>query len=56
MWWESSGDKPGSDSLIDTVFTGLSEGGIEYCENQLDYPQSKYDNLKRKFEDKRDEL
>jgi chitinase len=49
MWWESSGDKPGADSLIHTVFTGLADG-IEQCENQLEYPQSKYDNLKKKFD------
>jgi chitinase len=49
MWWESSGDKPGSDSLIDAVFTGLVGDGIEISENQLDYPQSKFDNLKKKF-------
>jgi chitinase len=56
MWWESSGDKDGADSLISTVFAGLADGGIEDCENQLDYPQSKYDNLKNKFEEGRKEL
>ena len=51
MWWETSGDKPanGSDSLINIAAQGL--GGYdgkhtEKSNNCLEYPQSKYDNLK----------
>lgn len=51
MWWETSGDHPGSspDSLINITVQGLGgyEGKhMEKSENCLEYPQSKYDNLK----------
>jgi len=52
MWWESSGDKAGHESLIETVFVGLMKPGgpgIEKKENHLEYPESKYENLKNQF-------
>ncbi|KAI4109260.1 MAG: hypothetical protein L6R37_000691 [Teloschistes peruensis] len=44
MFWESSGDKTGGDSLIGTVVHGL--GSMDKTNNKLDYPNSKYDNIK----------
>ncbi|KAF2862138.1 glycoside hydrolase family 18 protein [Piedraia hortae CBS 480.64] len=46
MWWETSGDLPVTDekSLIRVVVDGL--GNMEQSENCLEYPQSKYDNLR----------
>lgn len=49
MWWELSGDMPmnSSRSLIKTVLESFQTcGGLEYCENNLDYPDSKYKNLR----------
>lgn len=51
MWWESSGDHPANhgESLINIVVQGLGgyEGKhMEKKNNQLEYPESKYDNLK----------
>lgn len=51
MWWETSGDHPSnhSVSLINIVVQGLGgfEGKhMEHRANVLDYPESKYDNLK----------
>ena len=50
MWWESSGDKTGEESLINLVAQGLGgyEGRhLEHVPNVLEYPQSKYDNLRQ---------
>ncbi|KJY02250.1 glycoside hydrolase family 18 like protein [Zymoseptoria brevis] len=49
MWWETSGDFKVDDqrSLIRTVTTELGHfGGMETSMNVLDYPQSKYRNLR----------
>lgn len=51
MFWESSGDQPVEQqgSLINLVAQGLGgyEGrNIERTPNCLEYPQSKYDNLR----------
>ncbi|KAK3485516.1 endochitinase 1 precursor [Neurospora hispaniola] len=50
MWWESSADKEGPDSLIGTVVKGL--GGLpalRWDGNCIDYPNTKYDNLRAGF-------
>jgi chitinase len=44
MWWESSGDKKGEQSLIGNVVGIL--GPMEQTKNCLDYPQSKFGNLR----------
>lgn len=50
MWWESSGDKVGDESLTGTFVREV--GGIEALErkaNCMEYPDSKYDNLRQGF-------
>ncbi|CAG8255590.1 unnamed protein product [Penicillium olsonii] len=50
MWWELSGDKSGNESLIATVVDTVGGVGVmDKSENQLNYPTSKYDNLKARF-------
>ena len=51
MWWETSGDRSCKEegSLINIVVQGLGgfEGRhMERRENELGYPESKYDNLR----------
>ncbi|KAK4458398.1 family 18 putative glycoside hydrolase [Cladorrhinum samala] len=47
MFWEASGDKTGSESLIGTSAAGF--GGLEASQNQLSYPDSRYDNMRAGF-------
>ncbi|KAJ5494128.1 hypothetical protein N7463_010215 [Penicillium fimorum] len=56
MWWESSGDKGGKEanpaegSLIGIFVDGVGgEGALDQSSNALEYPESKYDNLKAGF-------
>lgn len=50
MWWESSADKEGPDSLIGTVVEGFGGlGALRYNENCIEYPSTKYDNLRAGF-------
>ncbi|KAI2624465.1 glycoside hydrolase superfamily [Xylaria nigripes] len=52
MWWESSSDKEGEESLIANVFNVL--GGPDALikkHNCIDYPLSKYENLRAGFTD-----
>lgn len=50
MWWESSGDKScGQGSLIEMFLHGCGgHSRLEEMPNCLDYPESKYDNLRNK--------
>ncbi|KXG48877.1 Chitinase II [Penicillium griseofulvum] len=56
MWWESSADKggkaanSGDGSLIGIFVDGVGgEGALDQSSNALEYPESKYDNLKAGF-------
>ncbi|MBW0480768.1 hypothetical protein O181_020483 [Austropuccinia psidii MF-1] len=45
MWWESSGDKNGTDALIPLAAKLL--GNLDTTSNHILYPDSKWDNLKK---------
>ncbi|KAF2144400.1 glycoside hydrolase family 18 protein [Aplosporella prunicola CBS 121167] len=50
MWWESSSDKAGEESLIKTVVDrigGYNGGLLDNQDNVLTYPDSKYENLRK---------
>ena len=49
MWWESSGDrKVGQGSAVERVVGGLRH--LDQEQNCLEYPESKYDNLRKGME------
>ncbi|RDW63979.1 (trans)glycosidase-5 [Coleophoma crateriformis] len=47
MWWESSADKLGDQSLIANVVDVLGSGSLDKSPNCLEYPHSKFENLKK---------
>lgn len=50
MWWESSADKTGDESIITNVVDCFGgPDGLQQCENCVEYPESKYDNLREGF-------
>lgn len=52
MWWESSSDGAGEKSIIENVvgmLGGSGGAGMEKKENCLEYPESKYENLRKGF-------
>jgi chitinase len=52
MWWECSADKKGNQSLVWTVANALGTSNysaLDRTNNLLNYPQSKYDNLRNQF-------
>lgn len=52
MWWESSSDKEGSESLIGTVVSGFGgPHGLMRQNNCIEYPFSPFDNLRNGFPD-----
>ncbi|KAI4713392.1 Endochitinase B1 [Alternaria sp. Ai002NY15] len=47
MWWESSSDKRGDQSLISTFVKNIGGiGALDQTKNLLSYPVSKYENLR----------
>ncbi|KAI9669155.1 MAG: hypothetical protein M1829_005156 [Trizodia sp. TS-e1964] len=52
MWWESSGDRAGGDSLVGKFVDALTQGdlgNLDRSENTISYPDSKYENLRAGF-------
>ncbi|OAX80339.1 hypothetical protein ACJ72_05336, partial [Emergomyces africanus] len=53
MWWELSGDSPlGSErSLVRKTVDGLGGvGNLDHSMNLLEYPASRYENVKKGFQ------
>jgi chitinase len=51
MWWESSGDRVDQGSIITLVVNGMGGYGgkhMQKVDNCLEYPHSKFDNLRNK--------
>ncbi|KAM7222664.1 glycoside hydrolase [Rhypophila decipiens] len=48
MFWEASGDKIGSESLLQASFERL--GGIDRSSNLLRYPESQYENIRKNLQ------
>jgi chitinase len=48
MWWESSGDGTGENSLIGNVVGVLDH--LDRGHNCLDYPHSQFENLRKRFQ------
>ena len=47
MWWEASGDRNNSQSLMGSVYGGLkAAGALDSTQNTISYPGSQYDNLR----------
>lgn len=50
MWWESSGDGKGERSLVETFVEAVGgKAVLDDSMNCLDYPHSKYENLRKGF-------
>ncbi|KAK4693140.1 chitinase, partial [Lecanoromycetidae sp. Uapishka_2] len=49
MWWESSGDKSGDESIIGSVHDIFGSERLDRSNNTLTYPKSKYENLRNGF-------
>ena len=46
MYWEASGDKNGTDSLITTVYSSFGGlGSLDQSQNCLSFPASQYANM-----------
>ena len=50
MWWESSADKTGTDSMIGSQVGTLGAMNIQNAQNTISYPQSQYENLRNGFQ------